>query len=72
MIPVALDVPSCEAVASRLSEFLDAELEEADATRVALHLALCPGCARFAAELAATIQALHRLPRAEGAARPVH
>ncbi len=52
----------CEEVAERLSELLDGELGELEAAAVRLHLATCAGCARFAAELEATILALHRLP----------
>jgi anti-sigma factor RsiW len=63
MIPVALDVPGCEEIAEKLSELLDGELEPAAAARFALHLAVCPGCARLAVELDATIHALHRLAR---------
>lgn len=60
MVPIA-DVPGCEEVLARLSELLDGELGEEAAARIVLHLAACTGCARFAAELAATIDALHRL-----------
>ncbi|HEY6003196.1 MAG TPA: zf-HC2 domain-containing protein [Anaeromyxobacter sp.] len=63
MIPVALDVPGCEEVARKLSDFLDGELEPPAAARLVLHLAACPGCARLAIELDATIRALHQLPR---------
>lgn len=73
MIPVGLDVARCEDVEQRLSEFLDGELDERGAGRIALHLALCPGCARLAAELEATIRALHRLARPlDGPPRPAH
>lgn len=63
MIPVPVDVPSCEEIADRLSELLDGELDGKAAARVALHLAVCPRCAQFAVELDATIRALHQLPR---------
>ncbi len=65
MIPVGLelDVSCCDEIAGRLSELLDGELDGKAAARVALHLAGCPACARFALELDATIHALHRLPR---------
>jgi anti-sigma factor RsiW len=69
VIPVALDVPRCEDVADRLSELLDGELDGPTAAAVVLHLARCAGCARLAADLAATIRALHGLrpPRGGGA-----
>jgi anti-sigma factor RsiW len=60
MVPIA-DVPGCEEVVDRLSELFDGELGEKEAARITLHLAACTGCARFAAELAATIDALHQL-----------
>ncbi len=63
MIASGLEVPGCEEVSERLSEFLDGELDGADAARVAVHLAICAVCAASAAELDATIRALHRLPR---------
>ena len=61
MLPVPLEVPRCEQVADRLSEFLDGELGARPAACIRIHLAVCAGCARFAAELAATIEALHVL-----------
>jgi len=61
MVPMPLDAPRCEDIIDRLSEFLDGELDAVTAGRVALHLGLCTSCARFAAELAATVQALHQL-----------
>lgn len=63
MIPAGLDVPGCEEIAEKLSDFLDGELEPAAAARFAVHLAGCPRCARLAVELDATIRALHRLSR---------
>jgi anti-sigma factor (TIGR02949 family) len=73
MTPFALDVPRCEEIADRLSEFLDGELDEGAAARIAFHLATCAGCARLASELEATIRALHRLPRrAGGRSTPLH
>jgi anti-sigma factor RsiW len=72
MVPAPVLLPRCEEVAERLSEFLDEELGPIATARVTLHLALCTACARFAYELAATVRALHRLPRrAEGPSCPV-
>ncbi len=59
--PLVVALPRCEEVAARLSEYLDGELDGAGAFRTALHLAVCSPCARLAAELAATVRALHRL-----------
>ncbi len=61
MIPVPLEVPRCEQVTGLLSEFIDGELGARPAARIRIHLAVCAGCARFAAELAATVAALHGL-----------
>ena len=72
MLEAPVHLARCEEVAERLSEFLDGELGPIASARVALHLALCTACARFTAELAATVRALHRLPRrAEGPSCPV-
>lgn len=62
MIPIPLALTRCcEEVDDLLSEYLDGELGARDAAEVEVHLAICPGCARFAEELAATVAALHRL-----------
>ncbi len=72
MSPVSLELPACEEVLARISEYLDAELDPREASRVALHLALCAGCARFASELAATVAALHRLRASRAAVTRSH
>jgi anti-sigma factor RsiW len=65
MIPLPLSLSRCCAeVDDLLSEYLDGELPVRAAAEVEVHLATCPGCARFAEELAATITALHRLRQA--------
>jgi anti-sigma factor RsiW len=61
MIPIPLPLPPCEEVDDLLSEYLDGELDGRASARVEVHLATCPGCARLAEELAATIAALHGL-----------
>ncbi|HTN52432.1 MAG TPA: zf-HC2 domain-containing protein [Anaeromyxobacter sp.] len=51
---------SCREAGERLSELLDGELGALDRARLTLHLAACPRCAIQAADLAETVQALHR------------
>ena len=63
MLPAPVLLPSCDEIAARLSEFLDGELGPIASARVALHLGMCAACARFTSELAATVAALHRMPR---------
>lgn len=64
MIPIPLPLTRCcDEVDDLLSEYLDGELAARDAAEVSVHLATCPGCAQLAEELAATVAALHRLPR---------
>ncbi len=63
MIRPPLELPRCEEIAALLSELLDGELDGARAERAGIHLATCRDCARLAAELAATVQALHGLRR---------
>lgn len=65
MIPIPLPLSPCQEVDDLLSEYLDGELEARGVARVEVHLATCPGCARFAEELAATVAALHRMRRLE-------
>lgn len=55
------ELPLCREMSRRLSEFLDGELDDAARHEVAVHLALCPECAELAADLAATVHALHAL-----------
>jgi anti-sigma factor RsiW len=57
--PVVLQ--PCDAIFSQLSEFVDDELDRDARHRIAVHLATCGGCAQLAAELTATVQALHAL-----------
>ena len=66
MTSSSLHLPGCPEVSERLSEFLDDELDPAARQEVALHLALCAACARLAAELAATVHALHELGSGPG------
>ncbi len=58
---VRLELPRCEDVATRLSEYLDGDVDATSARRIALHLAICPACATLASELAAVVRALHAL-----------
>lgn len=67
MIPVPMPLSPCQEIDDLLSEYLDGELDARGAARVEVHLATCPPCARFAAELAATVSALHHLGHAAGA-----
>jgi anti-sigma factor RsiW len=66
MLEAPLVLPRCEDVANRLSEFLDGELDDSASARVRLHLGLCSGCARLAADLATLVAALHRQARRDG------
>jgi anti-sigma factor RsiW len=54
-------LPACQRIADMLSDFLDEEIGPRERREVTLHLEGCSGCARFAAELAATIGALQGL-----------
>jgi anti-sigma factor RsiW len=56
--PIPLDCPKASEL---LSEYLDGDLAAAEAGAMRLHLAGCPACARLAAELAATVAAIHGL-----------
>lgn len=64
-VGASVEPARCREIVDGLSEFLDGELDPPRAAGVALHLSTCPACAGLAAELVATIAALHRLPRRE-------
>ncbi len=61
---------TCRAVRRRLSEWLDGDLEAAQARALSAHLERCAACARRAAELRAVSGLLADLPRLE-AVEPV-
>ena len=52
---------ACQRISDLLSSYLDGDLVATARWDVKLHLESCTSCARFAAELAATVRALHRL-----------
>jgi anti-sigma factor RsiW len=52
---------ACRRISGLLSSYLDGDLIVSARWDVKLHLASCPSCARLAAELAATVNALHQL-----------
>jgi anti-sigma factor RsiW len=59
---------SCQRISELLSGLLDGDLTVSEQWEVKLHLEACAACAQLSAELAATVQALHRL---RGNIRPV-
>ncbi len=72
MLTAPLILPRCEDVADHVSEFLDGELDERARERVRLHIVVCSGCARLAADLGVVVAALHRLARRRGVRPRVH
>ena len=61
MFPLPLVLGCCAEVDELLSEYLDGELGSRSVARVEVHLVTCAACARLAADLAATVAALHGL-----------
>ncbi|MFL1464212.1 zf-HC2 domain-containing protein [Roseococcus sp. DSY-14] len=59
-------MPTCQEVALRLSDHLDRALPLRRSLGVQAHLALCPNCRRYAAQLRETLG----LARAAGQAAP--
>jgi anti-sigma factor RsiW len=51
----------CREVRAHMSEYLDDELDERDAARVARHVRWCPSCHRMLANLTRTIGGLRAL-----------
>lgn len=72
MLPAYLALPTCEEIREKLSDLIDSELDEPARARVRLHLAVCGRCGRLAAELSATVRALHALGHASGATGQSH
>ena len=58
---------TCARVKTRLSVWLDSELDETPARELEKHLASCLDCRRHAAELGAVVRTLSELPRLESA-----
>jgi len=61
LMPIRIDSLACDDMPALVSDLIDGDLEPRQATRVELHLATCPTCARLARELAATVAALHAM-----------
>jgi anti-sigma factor RsiW len=51
----------CHDARARLSEYLDGELDERSAARVARHVRWCPSCHRMLANLSRTVGGLRAL-----------
>lgn len=62
---------ACQRIADLLSDLLDGELDAPVRGEVTGHLVGCAECSRLAAELAATVMALHRLRRQAGCGSPM-
>ncbi|GAA4685862.1 hypothetical protein GCM10023215_21480 [Pseudonocardia yuanmonensis] len=53
---------ACADLVELLTDYLEGALPAADAAVVDAHLALCPGCAAYLAQMRATIGALGHVP----------
>jgi anti-sigma factor RsiW len=56
---------SCRELVELVTDYLEGKLSEADRVRLETHLAECPFCEEYIAQMRETIQALGELPRAE-------
>jgi anti-sigma factor RsiW len=52
---------ACRRISDLLSSYMDGDLTVSERWDVKLHLESCAACARFSAELEATVSALHQL-----------
>lgn len=59
--PVRRHRERCAAVRAQMSDFIDGELDERTAARVARHARWCPNCRRMLANLKRTIGGLRAL-----------
>jgi anti-sigma factor RsiW len=58
----------CDEVLAQLSDYIDGELEAADAKRIEEHLLGCPKCERFGDNFGSMVVSLRRVP---GGSAPV-
>jgi anti-sigma factor RsiW len=55
----------CRQAVALMSDYLDGRLDASDSTRLEQHLAACPHCTEYLAQLRATIDALGRAEPAD-------
>ena len=59
------DEMSCRELVEVVTDYLEDRLPDRDRVRLEAHLAECPYCEEYIAQMRATIEALGELPRAE-------
>jgi anti-sigma factor RsiW len=59
---MAGDEMTCKELVEVVSDYLEGRLGEADRLRLEAHLAECPYCAEYIAQMRQTIEALGKLP----------
>jgi anti-sigma factor RsiW len=59
------DEMSCRELVEVVTDFLEGRLPDPDRVRLEAHLAECPYCEEYIAQMRETIEALGELPRAE-------
>jgi anti-sigma factor RsiW len=59
------DEMSCRELVEVVTDYLEGKLPERDRVRLEAHLAECPYCEEYIAQMRETIAALGELPRAE-------
>jgi anti-sigma factor RsiW len=59
------DEMSCRELVEVVTDFLEGRLPDPDRVRLEAHLAECPYCEEYIAQMRETIDALGELPRAE-------
>jgi anti-sigma factor RsiW len=59
---MAGDEMTCKELVEVVSDYLEGRLDEADRQRLEAHLAECPYCEEYIAQMRQTIEALGKLP----------
>jgi anti-sigma factor RsiW len=59
------DEMSCRELVQVVTDYLEGKLPDADRVRLEAHLAECPYCEEYIAQMRKTIEVLGELPRAE-------
>lgn len=53
---------SCQEVVEIVTDYLEGQLDDATRTELEAHLALCPGCDEYLAQMRTTLDALGHVP----------
>lgn len=62
MSTAAGETMTCREFVELVTDYLEGRMSDADRDRFEAHVAVCPGCQAFIAQMEATLRALGRIP----------